>query len=352
MFPHSHRNAAFQERLAMTTIFHELLVSFEHFFMGSSSAFYWLYLLGAALFALTACLRETSKGASGLRQAAARVFDPKIFFHHSAVTDYGLIAINQIIIAVTATFGLVATVAVAEAGAGALKSLLGDSPHLVPGLGASIVFTLTAFMIADAAHFSFHWLEHRIPVLWELHKVHHSAEVLTPLTNIREHPIVNFIGPAYISFFPGLISAVFLYLYDKNVDAITLLGANALFVLYFTLLGGHLAHSQIWIMFPKALRVVFYSPALHLIHHSANPKHYDTNYGFVFSFWDRLCGTLYMPTQEDRDSLRFGVDPSDMAELRTVAQLYWTPLRNIFRMVRKAARPKMGEQAAKTAARA
>ncbi len=329
----------------MTAIFHEIFESFEQFFMAPNSAFFWPYLLGAALFALIACLRQTSEGASGLRQAAAQVFDRKIFFHHSAMTDYGLIAINQVIIAVAAGFGLVATVAVAEAGAGALQYLFGASPHLVPGFGASIVFTLTTFVIADAAHFSFHWLEHRIPVLWELHKVHHSAEVLTPLTNIREHPIVNFIGPAYISIFPGLISAVFLYLYESNVETITLFGANALFVLYFTLFGGHLAHSQIWIMFPKPLRTVFYSPALHLIHHSANPKHYDRNYGFVFSIWDRLCGTLYQPTVEDRATLRFGVAPSDMAELRTIGQLYWTPLRNIFRIGRKA----FGESAKPTA---
>jgi sterol desaturase/sphingolipid hydroxylase (fatty acid hydroxylase superfamily) len=68
---------------------------------------------------------------------------------------------------------------------------------------------------------------------------------------------------------------------------------------------------------------------LHLIHHSADPKHAGKNLGFCFSFWDRLAGTLYEPAEQEKRELTFGIDAEDMRELRTPWQLYWTPVRNI-----------------------
>lgn len=69
------------------------------------------------------------------------------------------------------------------------------------------------------------------------------------------------------------------------------------------------------------------SPALHLIHHSANPKHWDKNLAHMFTFWDRLTGTLYLPTQPK--SLRFGLGNGEDHEFTTVAGLYVRPFRKL-----------------------
>ena len=332
----------------MFDIFHQFVDSLIAMFAQPESRFFLPFLASAVLFGWGAYILQT--GAKNSGAALWRAIGPKVLFHRSALADYRLILVNSLVNLLGGGLLLVGVAAFARAGSGALVVLFGPSPHWQAGFLAATVFTVATVTANDFANFSFHWMQHRNKLLWELHKVHHSAEVLTPLTAIRVHPLANFIGIQYLALFQGLVSAVFLYCYDGPVAQIEILGVNALTVLANTLFGGHLAHMQIWVMFPKAIGRILYSPALHQIHHSDNPKHFDTNYGFIFSFWDRLCGTLYMPTQEDRDTLRFGVDPSDMAELRTVAQLYWTPLRNIFRICRKAVRPRTGEQAAETAA--
>jgi sterol desaturase/sphingolipid hydroxylase (fatty acid hydroxylase superfamily) len=328
----------------MTDLFQQFIYSLIAMFGQPESRFFLPYLASAVLFASGVCWFQTHGERSGA--ALAQAIGPKILLHRSALADYRLILVNSLISLLGGGLLLVGIGAMAKAGAGALAWLFGPSPHGQAGILSAVAFTIAIVMANDFANFSFHWMQHRNKLLWELHKVHHSAEVLTPLTAIRVHPLANFIGIQYLAFFQGLVSAVFLYCYDSPLAPIEILGVNALTVLAHTLFGGHLAHMQVWVMFPAAIGRVLYSPALHQIHHSDNPKHFDTNYGFIFSFWDRLFGTLYLPTQQDRETLHFGVDPADMAELRTVAQLYWTPLRNIMRICRKALRPKAVETAA------
>src|SRR5665213_3606005 len=63
-----------------------------------------------------------------------------------------------------------------------------------PALGAAgvpmrILYTLVFFIAYDFGRFVAHSVQHDVPVLWEFHKVHHSAEVLTPITAFRAHPV-------------------------------------------------------------------------------------------------------------------------------------------------------------------
>jgi sterol desaturase/sphingolipid hydroxylase (fatty acid hydroxylase superfamily) len=113
------------------------------------------------------------------------------------------------------------------------------------------------------------------------------------------------------------------------VAELRIAGVNLLLFLWHAVLVSNLAHSHVWVMFPRGVREIFYSPALHLIHHSANPKHYGRNLGSALTIWDRIAGTLYEPTEADRRDLVLGLDPDEMRELNSVAQLFWTPLHNI-----------------------
>ena len=96
----------------------------------------------------------------------------------------------------------------------ATYTLLG---HLVnhpqhPQHAASLLlFTFTMLIVYDFANYSFHVLQHRVPLLWEFHKVHHSAEVLVGVTKDRVHPVDEILSRWWTGLISGPVYAVWLY---------------------------------------------------------------------------------------------------------------------------------------------
>lgn len=298
--------------------------------LAPESPFYWLYLMCTAIVALLVCRRRIAGSGNGLLYTAIReVFNPRIFFHRSAITDYQFVFLNHFVVALILGAAATTAEAITHGGAAALTHLFGPASPRVPGGAATVVFTVTGFLAADFGNFYFHLWQHRSPFLWELHKVHHSAEVLTPVTAFRVHPITELLKMQVVALCVGLPASGFLYLYGGPVSELRIAGINLLLFLWQTVLVSNLAHSHVWVMFPRGIREIFYSPALHLIHHSASPRHYGKNLGFALTLWDLLAGTLYAPTEADRRDLVLGIDPDEMRGLKTVGQLYWTPLHNI-----------------------
>ena len=76
------------------------------------------------------------------------------------------------------------TVAAGQAAYSVLRLFLGPAPHPTQpaGFWTLCAFTLTTMVVYDFANYSFHRLQHKIPVLWEIHKVHHSAQLLVGVT--------------------------------------------------------------------------------------------------------------------------------------------------------------------------
>jgi sterol desaturase/sphingolipid hydroxylase (fatty acid hydroxylase superfamily) len=330
----------------MSEVLAAILSSPVRVLLSPSHPFFWLYLVTAAVIALAVCVRRSSgRGLRALAGAVREVFDPAIYAHRSAVADYVLVGINHVLRMAGIGLAFANAETITHWGASGLTALFGSPPMLEPGLLAGVAVTLTMALVGDFAVFFFHVLQHRVPVLWELHKVHHSAEVLTPATGLRMHPIAETLKLQFIAICLGLAGAVFVYLYARPDAEITILGVNAVVFLWHAVLVDLLSHTHVWIMFPRGLREIFYSPALHLIHHSADPKHAGRNFGFCFSFWDRLAGTLYLPEEKEQHDLAFGIDAEDMRELRTPWQLYWTPVRNILFGHKRGARPAPGTAA-------
>ncbi|MCG8587314.1 MAG: sterol desaturase family protein, partial [Pirellulales bacterium] len=75
--------------------------------------------------------------------------------------------------------------------------------------GLAVLYTVVTIVVADFFAFLMHYLQHKVPILWQFHKVHHSAEVLNPLTNYREHPIDNISYAIVLAFATGVTAAVF-----------------------------------------------------------------------------------------------------------------------------------------------
>ena len=167
-----------------------------------------------------------------------------------------------------------------------------------------LVYSVAISMASDFGYFLFHWASHSFGPLWAIHKLHHSAEVMTPLTAARVHPFERIaLGPIR-AVTVGLLIGPAVYFYAGETSTLTILGLEAL-GLVFNLLGHVLHHSHVWLYFGPVVGRVIISPAQHQIHHSSLPQHLDKNFGEHWALWDWMFGTLYLP--KGREPLKFGL---------------------------------------------
>ncbi len=137
-----------------------------------------------------------------------------------------------------------------------------------------------------------HYVEHKVKPLWMVHLVHHTDHNVDTTTGNRHHPlesVVRFTFTLFGVFIVGTpIALVFLY---QSLSVI------------FT----QLTHANIKLpkKIDKAISYFFISPDMHKIHHHYRLPYTDSNYGNIFSIWDRIFGTyMYM----EREDLVYGVD--------------------------------------------
>jgi len=315
-----------------TTLLGGILSPVMDLTLSSSSKVYWLYLCLAALIALVVYLRSAS--APSVRGAVEFLLPKSVFGHASAVADYKLwLANGFLLIVVFFPYFCLSTLTAANATLGALHAISDFS-----GLGWPVNWTTTALyticdlLAIDAALFLAHYLQHRVPALWEFHKTHHSAEVLTPVTVLRMHPVDQIVNFTMAAALPGFMAGLFSFLYAQPAHVFTISGLNVgLFLFYMA--GVPLRHSHVWVMYPRWIAKHISSPAMHLIHHSKDPKHADKNLAQMFNFWDRLAGTFYLPAE--KEVLELGLWNDESAKFRTLADLYLQPFRSLWARVRQ-----------------
>lgn len=168
----------------------------------------------------------------------------------------------------------------------------------------SIVLTV---MITDLGYTFFHWVLHRVPFLWEFHKVHHAATQLNSLTGGRIHPVER-VGEMVVMGAMIAIGAVFMnsfFGFKPSILQMTIAAVAFNTLPHFNLL----RHTHIWVSFGKPLSYIFNSPSMHQIHHSIDPKHWNKNFARYFSFFDLLFGSLYIP--EKKENLKFGIPEAE-----------------------------------------
>lgn len=164
-----------------------------------------------------------------------------------------------------------------------------------------------AFLVMLVSDFSVYWIHrihHEQPVLWPFHSVHHSAEVLSPITVYRKHPIYDIFAALLRSVLIGALQGLLLALFTDTITASQIAGINVFYFL-FNILGSNFRHSHIWISYGRVLEHILISPAQHQIHHSRAVKHHDKNYGEILAVWDWMFGTLYIPDAYEK--LDFGL---------------------------------------------
>lgn len=166
---------------------------------------------------------------------------------------------------------------------------------------------LVGLCILLANDFTVYWvhrLHHESVRLWPFHSLHHSAEVMTPITVYRKHPVYDLFSSILRGVAYGSVQGVLLALFFGSVSVSTIIGINAFYFL-FNLAGANLRHSHIWLSYGCFLEHILISPAQHQIHHSRAPAHHNKNYGEVLAIWDWMFGTLYVPQGAER--LEFGL---------------------------------------------
>lgn len=134
------------------------------------------------------------------------------------------------------------------------------------------------FLVLDFVIWGQHLITHKVPILWRLHRVHHTDEDMDATTAVRFHPL-------------EIVFSIFV----KSL-AVLIVGPAAVVVVVFeALVNGTAVFNHANFHLPESadkwVRLVLVTPDMHRVHHSVIRGETDSNYGFALSVWDRLFGT-------------------------------------------------------------
>lgn len=156
-----------------------------------------------------------------------------------------------------------------------------------------IVTIVITLMLLDliGAYFA-HYVQHKVKILWNIHMVHHSDKHVDTTTANRHHPIES-----VVRFFFTLIAIL---ISEASIEIVFLYQS-------FSVAFSQFNHANIGLSdrFDKLLSYVIVSPNMHKVHHHSFMPYTDSNYGNIFSIWDRLFGTY---KELERDKIVFGID--------------------------------------------
>ncbi len=138
---------------------------------------------------------------------------------------------------------------------------------------------LLGILLLDFCIWIWHWTNHKVNLLWRFHKVHHSEQYLNATSALRFH-----------------IGELLLSVAVKSVVLVVFGVSFWIFILYEMLVtffaAFHHANIHIPPRIQRALEKVIITPDMHRTHHSSLRDEHDSNYGVIFSWWDRILHTF------------------------------------------------------------
>jgi sterol desaturase/sphingolipid hydroxylase (fatty acid hydroxylase superfamily) len=157
---------------------------------------------------------------------------------------------------------------------------------------AWLAFVLTLVAL-DAVYYAQHYALHRVPLLWRLHRTHHTDQEFDFSTGVRSHP------------FETILTTV------VSFTTIFVLGAPPIAVFMMMLLSTAVTfvdHANVRVpsSLDRVLRLVLVTPDMHRIHHSRDVREGESNLSNLFSWWDRLFST-YRDQPAAGADMAFGV---------------------------------------------
>ncbi|MBK9150955.1 MAG: sterol desaturase family protein [Saprospiraceae bacterium] len=154
-------------------------------------------------------------------------------------------------------------------------------------------FMIIGILLMDliGAYF-IHWIEHKVKWMWMFHLVHHSDQNIDTTSANRHHPGESVFRFVFTTLAVLVIGAPMWMVFMYQTMSVVLTQFN---------------HSNVnmpkWL--DDALMWVICTPNMHRVHHHYRQPYSDSNYGNIFSFWDRIFGTF---TYVDNTKLKYGVD--------------------------------------------
>ncbi|MBO9620862.1 MAG: sterol desaturase family protein [Niabella sp.] len=144
----------------------------------------------------------------------------------------------------------------------------------------------------DFSSWLVHWVMHKQGYLWRYHLVHHSDTKVDVTTGLRHHP-----GD---SFLRGVFFILLIFISGAPMYSVMIYQTLVVVTTAFT-------HANISLnpKLDKAISYILISPNMHKVHHHWKQPYTDSNYGAVFSFWDRLLGTY---SELSPSQIKYGLD--------------------------------------------
>ena len=293
------------------------------YFINPDKRLYWLYLL-SSVFLAVAYFYVTKKNTRVITSS-------KLWLHPSAKLDYYYFFLSYFL----NLFLLVPYIISAKSVAIYVNKFLYAQFDYFENTIFSyeeivLMYTISIFVFSDFTRYWLHRFLHTIPFLWEFHKVHHSAKVLTPITFYRVHPVENFLFGLRYSLSIGFVTGIFIYLFGAMIDIYMVLGVN-IFIFIFSLFGSNLRHSHVAFSYGKYIEKWLLSPKQHQIHH--DKKHFNKNYGGYIAIWDRVFGSLCLSNSVN--VLKFGLRKNQMGEYVSLKDLILRPFINLIKKTRR-----------------
>jgi sterol desaturase/sphingolipid hydroxylase (fatty acid hydroxylase superfamily) len=171
-----------------------------------------------------------------------------------------------------------------------------------------------SLVLLDLTIYLQHVVLHAVPLLWRLHRMHHTDLEFDVTTGARFHPLEI------------LLSLVI------KLGVIVALGAPAVAVLAFEVVlnvTSMFNHGNVRLprQLDRMLRWLLVTPDMHRVHHSWHPDETNSNFGFNLSWWDRLFGTYRASPRDGQIGMTIGINQfRDPRELR-LDRMLWQPLR-------------------------
>lgn len=264
--------------------------SLSSLLLAPESRTFWGYWLSAALIVL---LWTTTSWASR-KHYLKSWFTLSYWWNTSTRQEYALIAFNALLFSLLGISNVFLIIQIAISSNAFFSTVfpvtqLGENSvaEMSPVILISI-YAIILFLVDDASRYGLHRLLHS-RWLWRIHRVHHSAQVLTPFTLLRLHPIEQFLYQIRMVTVYGVLSGGYFSVIGKTPELWQIFGVGG-FIWIFNVAGANLRHSNIPLRYGK-LEVLFISPAQHQLHHGVGGIHY--NYGSVLAIWDYLFNSWH-----------------------------------------------------------
>jgi len=171
---------------------------------------------------------------------------------------------------------------------------------------------IAGLFLFDLWMYAWHRANHEVPLLWRLHRVHHTDPRMDSTTAFRFHP-----GEIAVS---ALLNAVVIL--ALGLGLATLILYKSLMIVVIILHHSNLRLPEAW---DRRLRILVVPPSMRRVHHSEVVVETNSNYGTIFSFWDRLLGSFRL--RDDLQRIRFGIGYFEGPQWQAPLQLLMLPLR-------------------------